>query len=295
MILSSHENGNVGSVETAGSLSDEQLGSGLQINEFINLNIAQIAPDFSGFLQSIQTIDNENVTISIGAALPSGYALNTAAPIALTPDNWHEPVSGPSETRNEDGGGYDTTAETDAQNALLEGFRVGDAGVLPADVAARTVGTISPTTPAVASTNAVTQIAPSSFAAARPAQATRPGRAGNIDQQQNAKVFDQLTNSLVITSVAIAPAIALPSLANAETNAPNLTDSGAEAEAAAQEVRAADTTRSLRAQAETPALRADARRHRAAATRRNPKRDARHAATIARSGPASRCLIGRAE
>lgn len=235
------------------------------------------------------------MTISIGAALPSGYALNTAAPIALTPDNWHEPVSGPSETRNEDGGGYDTTAETDAQNALLEGFRVGDAGVLPADVAARTVGTISPTTPAVASTNAVTQIAPSSFAAARPAQATRPGRAGNIDQQQNAKVFDQLTNSLVITSVAIAPAIALPSLANAETNAPNLTDSGAEAEAAAQEVRAADTTRSLRAQAETPALRADARRHRAAATRRNPKRDARHAATIARSGPASRCLIGRAE
>lgn len=129
MILSSHEDSNVGNIDNAVSLTEEQLGSGLQINEFINLNIAQIAPDFTGFLQSIQTIDNENVTISIGAALPNGYALSAARPIAITPDSWHEPVSGPSETRDEEGGGYEANSEIDTPNAFLEGFRVGEAGV----------------------------------------------------------------------------------------------------------------------------------------------------------------------
>lgn len=227
----------------------------MQINEFINLNIAQIAPDFSGFLQSIQTIDNENVTISIGAALPNGYALSAATPIAITPDSWHEPVSGPSETRDDEGGGYEANSEIDTPNSILEGLRVSEAGVLPSDIAARTVGTITPTTPAVASTNAVTQIAPSSFggANARPGQATRPGRAGNIDQQQNAKVFDQLTNSLVISSVAIAPAIALPSFAAAENVSPELT-SGA---ITAQESSDTDAARAIRAQTDVSVLRSE--------------------------------------
>ena len=53
---------------------------------------------------------------------------------------------------------------------------------------------------------------------ARPTQASRPGRSGNIDQQQSTSVFDQLTAEVVITSVAIVPAIALPSLARKETD-----------------------------------------------------------------------------
>ncbi|MGC6534807.1 MAG: hypothetical protein ACON4V_04600, partial [Parvibaculales bacterium] len=201
-----------------------------QIDDFINVNIAQIAPDYSNFVINNQGFDDASgdVQLNLDGSLPSGFSLSTGSDITISPDSWSGDGSSQGEADSDEISDFDSDGDSLEAEAVVGELRAGDAaGQQPqADSGAR--GSSSAAAGQSAGAAAAASSAASGAAAAQPVaaagpaarsgQASRPGRSGNIDQQQSTSVFDQLTAEVVITSVAIVPAIALPTLAAAETD-----------------------------------------------------------------------------
>ena len=91
-----------GEEDTDSSLGTDVSTARVDINDFVNLNIAQIAPDVSGFLQSIEGLDLNNASDALdgGVGLPSGYAVSTANPITITPDTWSSDTGNTTQPNN---------------------------------------------------------------------------------------------------------------------------------------------------------------------------------------------------
>ena len=147
--------------------------------------------------------------------MPSGCSLSSGPAISFSDDSWRETGDQTGRDGNTDGIDFDDDGNTLEAAAIISKARTGNATPQQID-ATRSAAPVSVGQPAGAVTaSATAQPIAAAGPAARPAQASRPGRSGNIDQQQSSNVFDQLTAEAVITSVALVPAIALPSLASA--------------------------------------------------------------------------------
>jgi hypothetical protein len=179
-----------------------------QIDDFINVNIAQIAPDYSNFVNNTQGFSDASaeVQLNLEGGLPSGFALSGGQTIAISPERW----SDDSETSrdNEADGFSDFDGDSDSlqAEAVIGELRAGDIAQPQFDAPRAGSAATSATSSgaAAAATQPITAAAP----IARASQTARPGRAGNIDQQQSTNVFDQLAGEVVIASVTISSAIA---------------------------------------------------------------------------------------
>ena len=197
-----------------------------QIDDFININIAQIAPDYSNFIHNNQGFidESDGVELSSESGLPTGFSLSGGSSITISPDSWSTDDAGGADTDGDDISDFESDADSLDAELVTSELRTNDAGPQQADAsrgsssaAAGVSGGAVGAAQSAASNAAAGQAAPAP-PTARPTQASRPGRSGNIDQQQTTTVFDQLTAEVVITSVAIVPAIALPSLASTEAS-----------------------------------------------------------------------------
>lgn len=65
-------------------------GATVQIDDFIDGNIAEISPDYSEFVNNIKYVsdNSEGSALSFGSGLPSGFSLSSGSSITISPDDW---------------------------------------------------------------------------------------------------------------------------------------------------------------------------------------------------------------